>query len=168
MVDRLAIVIRAVMVVTALVAAAAPARAQNNLRTLMKVDGVTGDSIDDRHQGWIDLVSYSQTIGTKACARIVALKSLDSASPGLVTYAATNQIIPSVTVEMIKNGKDQYVAFRAILEQVQIGQTELVEQELVAIAEKVVFLPRFVRLSFFPQRADGSPGAPITSVVTCQ
>jgi type VI secretion system secreted protein Hcp len=144
----------------------AVAHAQNP-PTFLRVDGVTGESVDDRHVGWIDLLSYSQTVGTKACARVVVMKYLDRSSPGLVAYAAANTVIPTAAVEITRAGGDRGLVFRATMEQVQIGQTEIVEQELVWVAEKVVLLPRVVRLQYFPQNRDGSPGTAVTSTVTC-
>lgn len=157
-----------VLAIATVTACLAPAAAfAQNPPTFLRVDGVTGESVDQRHAGWIDLLSYSQTVGTKACARVVVMKYLDRSSPGLVAYAAANTVIPSAVVEITRAGGDQALVFRATMEQVQIGQTEIVEQDLVWVAEKVVLLPRVVRLQYFPQNRDGSNGTPVTSTVTC-
>jgi type VI protein secretion system component Hcp len=157
-----------VLVFAIALAGLAPAAAfAQNPPTYLRVDGVTGESTNDRHVGWIDLISYSQTVGTKACARVVVMKYLDRSSPGLVAYAAANTVIPTAVVEITRGDAPQNLVFRATMEQVQIGQTEIVEQDLVWVAEKVVLLPRLVRLQYYPQNRDGSMGSPVTSTVTC-
>jgi hypothetical protein len=72
------------------------------------------------------LVSYTQTAGTNACFKAIAIKLLDRTSP-LALLAVTSQVVPSMTVTLAKAGEPPFDAFVALLENVVVGNVELVE-----------------------------------------
>ena len=76
-------------------------------------------------------------------------------------------MIPTVLVEVRKEVENPLVFFRATLEQVVIGQTELTDQEGLAVTERVSLLPKTVRIQYTQQRPDGSAGSVINGVVSC-
>lgn len=151
-----------------LVAITSPAQAA--VRTYMAVAGLPGESLAVGHANEIELKSYSQTIGTRNCSRVIAVKSIDSTSPGLVSRAAGNVVIPQVIIKMDKVNIDATSEFfRVTLDQVLIERMELVGDDAGALSltERVVLAPRSITLSYRPQLSNGSLGTPIVSTVAC-
>ena len=72
-----------------------------------KIDGVPGESTDDKHKDWIEILSYNHHItqprsatksssggaGTERCehGEFVVLKKLDKASPKLYEYCSSGK-----------------------------------------------------------------------------
>ena len=114
------------------------------------------------------LVSYTQTAGTNACFKAIAIKLLDRTSPGLALLAVTNQVVPSMTVTLAKAGETPFDAFVALLENVVVGNVELVEVDGTPVpTERVTLRPRRATLTFRPQLANGQAGTPVTTVINC-
>lgn len=145
--------------------AIAPAAAQS-IVTHMRIDGLPGESTMASHPNEIVLTSYSQTFGTRNCSRVVATKSLDRASPGLIARAAGNVVIPQVVISMTKLGEKPFDFFRATLDQVTIERVELGEQG-DSLFERNVLAPRSIRIEYRGQNADGSLGTPIVTTIAC-
>lgn len=140
-------------------------RAQT-LDTFMHIDGIVGDSTAVRHEGDIVLTSYSQSFGTKNCSRVIAVKSLDRASPALISRAAGNILIPSVIISIVKPGANPLEFFKATLETVLIERVDL-NDDGTRLAEQLVLKPRNIRIEYRPQAADGSLLPPILSTIDC-
>jgi len=84
----------------------------------LKIDGVPGESIDDKHKDWIEVLSYYHGI-TNAATRtgggmvlainrpthedFMVTKPLDKSSPKLALYCSNGQHIREVTLELFKN-----------------------------------------------------------------
>lgn len=148
-----------------LIIATAPAMAQ--IATFMKIEGLPGESTDIRHANEIDLLSYSQTFGTRNCSRAVAVKRIDRASPGLISRAAANTLIPQVVISMAKvGGKTGEDFFHATLDLVLVERIEL-SQGGSEVLENVVMAPRSIKIEYRQQRADGGLGPWIVSTVAC-
>jgi type VI secretion system secreted protein Hcp len=143
-----------------------PLSAHADIRSWMKIDTIPGESLDDRHAGEIDLESFSQAFGTKNCSRLVALKNLDSASPGLIGAAVGNLLLPSVIITMRKEGIGQQDFFKATLGVVLVERVDLTG-EASELREQVVLKPRTIRIEYRPQRVDGSLGPPIVTDLVC-
>lgn len=145
-----------------------PTAAEADFRGFLKIPGLPGESLDNQHKDEIDVVSYTQTVGTKACFRAVAVKNLDRASLGLAVLALTEQRVPTMTVALRKVGENPIEPFNAVLENVLIGSVELMEVDGAPIpTERVVLLPRRVTLTYTSQQPDGTPGSIVTQVLTC-
>ena len=144
----------------------APAATAQTFTTFMKVDGIPGDSVVKGHEDEIVLVSFSQTFGTKNCSRVVATKSVDRASPLLITAATGNLILPTVIITIQKAGAPPLDFFKVTLSSVLIDRIDLGD-ETGPLSEQVILKPRGIRIEYRPQRADGSLGPPITSDFTC-
>ncbi len=106
----------------------------------LKIDGVSGESTDDNHKEWIEVLSYShgisaavpQVIGSARTAErsehqdFSIVKLMDKASPKLALYICRGDIIPEVTLELCRAGGDKlrymkYVLTDAIVSSVQPG-----------------------------------------------
>ena len=89
----------------------------------LKIDGVDGESQDDKHPKWIELLSFSHgmsqppsvtasSAGGASSGRVnmqdfSIVKHLDSASPKLATACCTGQHIPNVKIEVCRAGGDK-------------------------------------------------------------
>jgi type VI secretion system secreted protein Hcp len=95
-----------VMLAVGLVAAA-PARAAVN--AYLKIDGIPGESADDKHKDEIELLSYRQgappsttaraaRAGAVSMSEITITKTIDKSSPKLMEACATGKHFPTATV----------------------------------------------------------------------
>ena len=91
----------------------------------LKIDGINGDSADEKHKQWIEIVSYShrisQAIGGAISAQGVhtggradhadfaLVKRLDSASPTLNVYCCMGKHIPNITFELCRAMGDKTI-----------------------------------------------------------
>lgn len=157
-----------VLAVATLGASLGPSPANADFSAFLRIPGLQGESRDSRHMNEIDLVSYTQAVGTKACLKVIAVKNLDRASPGLAALALTGTPVSSVKVTLRKNGENPVDVFVAVLDNMTIGSVELMEVDGAPIlTERVVLLPRRATLTYTPQMEDGSLGPSITTTVTC-
>jgi type VI secretion system secreted protein Hcp len=89
----------------------------------LKIDGITGESTDDKHKDWIEVLSYSwganqPTSGTASSSGGASAeranfhdftieKTLDMASPKLAIACAGGQAFKSVSLELCRAGGDK-------------------------------------------------------------
>jgi type VI protein secretion system component Hcp len=145
---------------------ASPAQAEFD--GFLRIPGLPGESTNENHLNEIALVSYTQTAGTAACFKAIAIKNLDRASPGLALLAVTNQVVSPVTVTLSRAGETPFDAFVAVLENVTVGNVELVEVDGTPLpTERVTLRPRRATLTYRTQLSNGQPGPPVTTVINC-
>ncbi len=157
---------RAVVGLAATAGVALAPLAQAAIDTYMHIDGVVGDSTVIGRVGDIILTSYSQTFATKNCSRVVAVKSLDRASPALITRAAGNVVIPAVIISVLKAGERPVEFFKATLESVTIERVDVTDDG-VTLREELVLKPRYIRIEYRGQDDRGTPLPPIVSTMIC-
>ena len=81
--------------------------------TFLKIDGVSGESVAEKHKGEIDVLAWSWSVvgtaaGKRGCVRNMEItKVLDSASPKLITNAATGAVAPKAVLTVRRQGGDQ-------------------------------------------------------------
>jgi type VI secretion system secreted protein Hcp len=89
----------------------------------IKIDGIEGESADDQHQAWIELISYntgvSQTVSSTASSTggasaeradfedFAITKQLDKATPKLAVACADGTHIDSILVELCRAGTEK-------------------------------------------------------------
>lgn len=89
----------------------------------MKIENVDGESSDDKHKGWIEVLSYSWGIdqpstssasshGSLSAERanfhdFSIVKALDKASPKLLTACASGEHLPKATLEICRAGGEK-------------------------------------------------------------
>ena len=96
----------------------------------MKVEGVKGESQDDKHKDWIEILSFSHGVtqpatgsqssgGARSAERadhsdFHIVKSLDCASPGLSLHCCNGKHIPKVTIELCREtgSKTKYMEYK--------------------------------------------------------
>jgi len=144
----------------------------------LKIDGVTGESRDARHQGWIQIESFSwgatQPSGMetgsgggsgKVIYRDLTVNAfIDKATSGLMRYVSNGKHINSVQLSSCKAGGEQLEFFRITLKQVMV--TDVIfngasEQDLFGVA--YCFRAAEVSNHYFEQTQEGSRGAEFSS-----
>jgi type VI protein secretion system component Hcp len=164
-----------VLATAALTSTAAVAEQQT---TYMTVDSLSGEVTDAHFQGAIQLLNYSQSFGTKACSQVVVVKQIDRTSPGLIGFAASSYVVPTVRIQMVKAGRDQQVFFTATLTSVLVDRVELndspnppTDSDLpvtpLGVTERIAMKPKHIQIQFQAQRGDGSLGTPTIASVDC-
>ncbi len=134
----------------------------------LKIDGIPGESADDKHKNEIDIVSYSETFDTKECSVIKITKRLDSASPRLASLATTGSIVPNMTLTLRKAGKDQQSFYKMILRDVAVLGSEFsLSQGAPSPLETISLKAKTAVIEYLPIRADGSLGNKIQQVIVC-
>jgi type VI secretion system secreted protein Hcp len=95
----------------------------------LKIDGIEGESTDEAHAGWIEILSFSHGVSQPATASVSSggarsvqrsdhqdfsvVKTLDKASPKLFLYCCNGKHIPTVTLELCRatGDKTKYMAY---------------------------------------------------------
>jgi type VI secretion system secreted protein Hcp len=140
---------------------------------LLELDGIKGESQDDKHKGTIDIESFSW--GVSQAASVAAVRGgggagkavfqdihfttrISSASPQLFLTCATGQHIKKAVLYVRKAGGDQQEYYKVTLEDLLVSSY----QQSGAGGEDVIPTDSFslnfakVELDYTPQRADGS------------
>lgn len=96
----------------------------------LKIDGVPGESTDDKHSDWIELLSFSHGVSQMASGAASSgggrsaercdhedfsvVKTLDKASPKLALYCCNGTHIKEVTVELCRaaGDKQKYMEYK--------------------------------------------------------
>ena len=101
----------------------------------LKIDGVDGESTDDKHKGEIELESFSLGAtnagsfqsgggggsGKVAMSDVHIVKKVDKASPKLFTSCATGEHLKTATIVCRKAGKDQQEFLTIVLSPILIS-----------------------------------------------
>jgi type VI secretion system secreted protein Hcp len=144
----------------------------------LKVDGVPGESTDDKHKDWIEVLSFSfgatqpasgsaSTAGGASAERVniqdfSIVKALDKASPKLFEACCKGQHIKEVTVELCRAGGDKVKYMEYKMEEVIVSSvspggsshgSETLPQEQVSFN-----FGKFKLIYTQQKRADGSGG----------
>jgi len=96
----------------------------------LKIDGIPGESTDDKHKGWVEILSFSHgisqratgsqsTAGGRAAERcdhtdFSIVKAVDKASPKLALYCCNGKHVKEVTLELCRaaGDKQKYMEFK--------------------------------------------------------
>jgi type VI secretion system secreted protein Hcp len=147
-----------------------------NADIFMKVDGIMGESNDDKHKGELELLSFSFGLkntgsivggggggaGTSEFASFCFEKLYDSSSPELFLGTASGEHFKSATVTFRKLGKDQQEFLTYKFEDILFDQYDQGGKDEPPLLEDAGFKFREVTITYRPQKADGSLGSPIT------
>ena len=108
----------------------------------LKIEGIPGESTDDKHKDWIEILSYSHGVSQPASGSVSSgggrsaercdhsafsiVKALDKASPKLNLYCCNGMHIKEIMVELCRAGGDKvkYMEYKmtdAIVSQVMPG-----------------------------------------------
>jgi len=156
----------------------------------LKIDGVPGESTDDKHKDWIEVLSYSHgsTQPSSATASsagggttervnfddLMVTKHIDKASAKLHELCASGKHIATVTLELCRAGGDKLKYMEVKMEQVIISSVQASGMAAGAAAtgtstpdnlptEQVTFDFGKIKWTYTQQkRADGSGGGNVT------
>lgn len=94
----------------------------------MKIDGIEGESTDQKHTGWIEVLDYDFCIAQKVSrsastaggasaersdfSEFTITKMLDKSSPLLAQACAEGRHINSIVIELWRAGKVKYMAYQ--------------------------------------------------------
>lgn len=103
----------------------------------LKIDGIPGESTDDKHKDWIEIASYRQglsqpasstasSVGGASAERVsfgafAISKQVDKASPKLFEACCTGKHIKEIVIEVCRAGGDKQKYLEIRLEQVIVS-----------------------------------------------
>ena len=143
----------------------------------LKIEGVEGESTDDKHKGEIELESWSfggvnsgsfssgggGGVGKVALQDFHCVKKTDKASATLLTACCTGEHLPTATLVCRKAGKDQVEFLTVILSPVLISSF----QSSGAAGADVIPMEQFsmnfgkIEYKYKPQDAKGALGGEV-------
>jgi type VI secretion system secreted protein Hcp len=146
----------------------------------LKMEGVPGESTDEKHKGEIDIVSFGWDVSPKSgdlvgrtakvCAHDISfVKNVDKASPLLVSNAVIGTTFPRAILSVRKPGAGNQEFMTLELIQVQVSS---VSHSVSGSGNSLeTFTLNFASVTFTikPQKADGTLDTPIVGNVarTC-
>jgi type VI secretion system secreted protein Hcp len=142
----------------------------------LKIDGIDGESTDDRHKGEIEITSWSASAATAAttsgkskgaCIKdITFTKTLDKASPLLLANAVSGMNIPAATFVARKAGKDQQEYLKIELKDVIITSVQDAGSTGESVPMESITLGfGSLNLQYKAQKPDGSLGDVVQTTV---
>ncbi|HUP96814.1 MAG TPA: type VI secretion system tube protein Hcp [Usitatibacter sp.] len=166
---------------TAAVAGPAPVLAE----TFLKLGDIVGESVDSKHKGEIEVLSFSQSFintlslgtgggggaGKVECGPITMMKSIDSASPMLLKGVATGEHFPQAVITFRANdiksaaAPEYYVITMKDVFVTELSQTDSADPN--RIFEKVVLNARSFDFKYTPTSVKGSLGKPVSFKYDC-
>jgi len=141
--------------------------------TFMLVPGVKGSSIEARHKDWIEVVSLTQTLerglergrGTPPQCTLEVIKNLDISGPLLWGAATTGQVFGEIQIDVQKPGEKGQIFYQIMLRNAHVTSISTIGNG--GYIERITLDAGSVQLKFFPQKPDGSLGAPVISSFSC-
>ena len=89
----------------------------------LQIEGIPGESTDDKHKDWIEVLSYSHGLSQRSSGNVstgggrsaercdhedfTVVKALDKASPKLALYCCNGSHIPKITVQLCRAAGDK-------------------------------------------------------------
>jgi type VI secretion system secreted protein Hcp len=146
----------------------------------LKIDGIPGESQDAKHKGEIDVLSFQWGVAQPTAGRtgrptgradvhdLTITKFLDKASPLLFASACHGDHISTAVFTLRKAGGNPIDFYKVTLTDILISSVSpsgTAGGEVTAPLEEVSLNFGRVEITFTPQDATGSPGAPVTT--TC-
>lgn len=156
-----------IMTVALLVLGVSSAVAQTT-SAFMLVPGIPGDSTQERHADWIDLVSVTQTFngsGKGNACTVVVSKGVDRSGPLLWGAAAIGQAFTEIRIDIVKAGLQPQRFYELTLTNAFVSA---INSSPTSLTEQVSLTGSSATLRYFPQNPDGSVGTPIASTVACK
>ena len=144
----------------------------------LKIDGIEGESTDDKHKGEIDVLSWSWgasnpttvssggggTAGKVSMQDFHFVSRVNKASPLLFIKCATGEHIKSAVLSVRKAGGQAFEYIKLTLSDCLVSSYMPAGAPDDAASEEVSLNFSKIEFSYSPQNADGSIGSPITAI----
>jgi type VI secretion system secreted protein Hcp len=143
----------------------------------LKIDGITGESTDEKHKGWIEILSYSLGMsqpssmasgtGGRTSERVnisdfTVMKSVDTASPHLALACCDGRHLKDVKVEVCEASQDKHKYVEYVMEDVIIsGLQASASQGGEKPMESISFNFGKLKWEYTPLGHDGKPGSKV-------
>lgn len=147
----------------------------------LKIDGIPGESTDDKHADWIEIISFNHGVHQPASATassagggttercehqdFTVAKYIDKASPKVYEYCSSGKHLKEVTLEFCRAGGDKTKYLEIKLEEVIISNVSPggSKGDDSFPMESVSFNYGKIKWTYTQQkRADGSGGGNVT------
>lgn len=139
----------------------------------LKVEGVTGESTDANHKGWIDIESFAwgarqnasingggAGTGKVSFRNLRTVAAIDKATPVLMKYCASGKHVGEVKISFCKAGGTQIEYGTVVLNDVLVTSTSLTGSNS---GERIGIIYSFqaakVEHHYWTQSKDGTKGA---------
>ena len=106
----------------------------------LKIEGIPGESLDDKHKDWIEILQFDHGLEQPASATasssggataervnhkpFVIVHQIDKASPKLAEYCCTGKHIKEINFELCRAGGDKVKYYEVKLEQAIVNKVE--------------------------------------------
>lgn len=145
-----------------------------------KIDGIDGESTDDKHKKWIECQNYShgvaqplssasrtggRTGGRADFENFSITKTIDSATPDLNVHCCNGKHIPKVEVECCLATEDKHCFMKYEMEDVivsSVAPNGSASSDDVRPAEQLSLAYGKIKWECTPIDQKGSPGAAVT------
>jgi type VI secretion system secreted protein Hcp len=142
----------------------------------LKIGDIKGESTDDKHKDWIEVLSWSWgtstgtgktkrgTVPAQCVQDLVLTKRVDSSSPQLIMNGVLGEAAKEATLTMRKAGKGQqeFLIIKmndVLVSSYQTGGSSQSESDLM---DQLVLHFSSIQGEYRPQKPDGSLGNPVT------
>jgi len=157
-------------------ALAVPAQSVAALNAYLKLDGIEGESTDDKHKNEIVVDSWSFGVSNRTSAggaatssrpcvsEISLVKLVDKASPVLFMHAVSGKHIATGIITVRKAGERPVEYLTVTLTDVlvtSVNSTSTGEGDQLAESLSLSF--QTITISYTPQSSDGTPQKPVTT-----
>jgi type VI secretion system secreted protein Hcp len=143
----------------------------------LQIAGITGESTDAKHKGWIDVLSWSwsesnpgtQVVGGAGGAGKVQMQDLQvmtemsKASPALFAACASGQHMKDAKLAGVKAGAMQQEFLTITLKDVIITSYSTAASSCDGVMDSASLGFSSIQVEYRPQKADGSLDAAVTA-----
>lgn len=139
------------------------------------IDGVDGESTDDRHGDWIEIVSFDSKVSAAASgttsgggsltrpefSEITVGKVIDKATPLLHKHCCSGRHIPQVVIEFCRAMGEKQVYMKYTLTDVIVSAVGPVTVDPTRQLEQVSFRFGRIEWEYTPTDTTGRPSGPV-------
>jgi type VI secretion system secreted protein Hcp len=137
--------------------------------TFLKIDGIDGESQDDKNRGASDVLGWQFSLvgggeaGKRGCSQgIEIIKAVDSASPKEIINAATGTVAPRAVLKVRKAGAANFDYLTITMSNVLISSYRVASNDgQPGLTENIVLSFESMDGAYRKQNPDGSPGTAI-------
>ena len=141
----------------------------------LKLDGIDGESTDERHNNWIEVHSYSWGVsnsgslasgggggsGKASFSDLHITKTVDKSSPKLMLAVATGEHLKTLDLTLRKAGGSPMDYYIIHMEDVLVSSFSTTGSTGGPPLEEVSFTYQKITWEYIPQNSDGTAGASI-------